>query len=166
MFFRRRAQTRSQRSATSPPATARCPSGAPAIAISGSTLASDGPAASVSLELTLVADPFGAVFTLARDGAPVLSGVNGPTTLVDSFGGSDGQEICYTLTQFNADGSTFATSAEACVTLAADIGDKVHGCSTAGVASGAGTAAVGLGALLTLARCRRRLFHTPAPSST
>lgn len=129
-------------------------SGVPSIAITGSTLAADGPEASVSLELSLVPDPFGAVFTLSRDGSPVLSGVNDPTSVVDSFGGSDGQEVCYSVRQFNADGTPYATSVETCVYLAADVGDKVHGCSTSGGA-GVGSILIGAGLLLSLARGRR-----------
>lgn len=126
--------------------------GVPTLSIVGSHLQDGGSNAAVSLQIGLVPDPSGAIYTLSRDGAVVSAGI-GSGTVIDGFRGEDGQEVCYTVTQVLGDGSELGTSTESCVTLLQGGTDVTKsGCS----AVGANTALLpALGALLALLGVRR-----------
>jgi len=96
-------------------------SGTPSVTVDGATLTIDG-YATVVLNAAPVADPNGAypAFDLLRDREVVVGSINGTTVLVDDFSGEDGQEVCYSLRQYNADGSWYETSEEDCVELVMD----------------------------------------------
>ncbi len=96
-------------------------SGTPSVSVDGATLTIDG-YATVVLNAAPVADPNGAypAFDLLRDGEFVVGSISGTTVLVDDFSGEDGQEVCYSLRQYNADSSVYATSEEDCVELVMD----------------------------------------------
>jgi len=88
----------------------------------------------VGLQTSLEPDPDGEIWELRRGDGGAQVGV-GDATLVDSFWGNS--EVCYTLTQFQAD-STEVGSADTCTALA--------GCAT--VPSKPAAALLGLAALL------------------
>lgn len=126
--------------------------GVPTLSIVGSHLQDGGSNAAVSLQIGLVPDPSGAIYSLSRDGAVVSAGI-GSGTVIDGFRGEDGQEVCYTVTQLLGDGSALGTSTESCVTLLQGGTDVTKsGCSTGG-----GSAALipALGALFALLGVRR-----------
>lgn len=126
--------------------------GAPTLAITGSTLAADSPLATVSLELTLAGDVDSDAWEVRRGGTLVAAGLGGNASLFDSFGASDGDEICYRATEYGGAPSISAESTDTCVTLSAENSDKVHGCASA--PGGGPLAALG-GLFASLALLRR-----------
>ncbi len=96
--------------------------GSPTVQITGSELVRQQ--ATVSLQVTPAEDPFGAPFTLSREGQVVTAGVDAQS-VVDDFSSRNQHEWCYTMTQYLGDGSTL-TSDDACITLGHT------GCATTG----------------------------------
>ncbi len=96
--------------------------GHPSVTITGSDL--EGQSASVGLHITTAPDPFGAPFTLSREGELILTGVD-DQTFVDSFSSKNHVEWCYALNQYLGDGSALSGD-ETCVELTR------AGCSTGG----------------------------------
>ena len=96
-------------------------SGTPSVTVDGATLTLDG-YATVVVNAAPVADPNGAypAFDLLRDREVVGGSISGTTVLVDDFSGEDGQEVCYSMRQYYADGSWYETSGEDCVDLVMD----------------------------------------------
>lgn len=96
-------------------------SGTPSVTVDGATLTLDG-YATVVVNAAPVADPNGAypAFDLLRDREVVGGSISGTTVLVDDFSGEDGQEVCYSVRQYYADGSWYETSGEDCVDLVMD----------------------------------------------
>lgn len=116
--------------------------GTPDLQITGSQLTHKQ--ATVSLQVTPADDPFGAPFTLSREGDVIAAGVDAQAT-VDDFSSKNHAEWCYTMNQYLADGSSLSAD-EACVTLA-------HaGCS----AVGATPSTLGLLVGLSFVTSRRR----------
>ncbi len=128
-------------------------SGSPSLTIAGSELL--GGHATVSLQIEPVVDPSGAAYRVDRGSVLIGWGVD-PRTMVDAFEGVAGDEICYTLTQFRGDGSEWATSDPACVTLEAEEEEteSKSGCSTVG-AAGLGEALAILALGMSARRWRR-----------
>lgn len=120
--------------------------GAPSVEIVGSWLGGEGPNATVSLTVLPSPDVAGAVWSLARDGAQIHYGVDGPVSLVDAFEGYDEQEICYRVDQYQGHPSVVESSSETCVVLTKKADPEVakSGCSVMPT-DGSG---VGLGALV------------------
>lgn len=116
--------------------------GTPTVQITGSQLTHKQ--ATVGLQVTPAEDPFGAPFTLSREGDVIAAGVDAQA-VVDDFSSKNHAEWCYTMNQYLGDGSSLSAD-EACVTLA-------HaGCST----SGAAPSTLGLLVGLSLVTSRRR----------
>lgn len=117
--------------------------GTPTVEILGQD-ASDG-FLSVSLDLDAAGAPG---WELRRDGVVVSSGTeDGP--LVDGVSAAPGDEVCYLLRAYTADGQAAADSERACVTMAA----TACGCASSG-GPGVGTTGVLLGAVGLLLRRR------------
>jgi hypothetical protein len=121
--------------------------GLPELQITGSQLTHKQ--ATVSLQVTPADDPFGAPFTLSRDGDVIAAGVDAQA-VVDDFSSKNHAEWCYTMNQYLGDGSSLSAD-EACVTLA-------HaGCSAVGATPSTIGLLVGLGAVAaTFVTSRRR----------
>lgn len=129
--------------------------GKPSVEITGSELGTEGPYATVSLKVSPIADPAGAVWSLARDGDQIAVGVDGPVSLIDSFEGHDGQ-VCYRADQYHGSPETVAVSVDTCVVLSlpATVTVEKSSCSVLpGEASGA--LAPLIGAMLVLLGVRR-----------
>jgi hypothetical protein len=103
--------------------------GTPSVSVDGATLTVDG-YATVTLNAAPVADPSGSqpAYDLLRDGNIVAGSIAGTTFFADSFSGEDGQEVCYSIRQYNADSSVYATSEEDCVELVMDEDTSHAGC--------------------------------------
>ena len=103
--------------------------GVPTLTVDGASLSTQGYAA-VTVDAFPVADASGAFpkFDVLRDGTAVASSINGTTFLFDGFNGADGQTVCYSLRQYNADSSVYATSQEDCVELVMDEDTSHAGC--------------------------------------
>ena len=103
--------------------------GVPSLTVDGASLSTQGYAA-VTLDAFPVADPSGAfpMFDVLRDGNAVAGSINGTTFFLDAFQSADGQEICYSVRQYNADSSVYATSEEDCVELVMDEDTSQAGC--------------------------------------
>lgn len=121
--------------------------GTPDLQITGSQLTHKQ--ATVGLKVTPAEDPFGAPFTLSREGDVIAAGVDAQA-VVDDFSSKNHAEWCYTMNQYLGDGSALSAD-EACVTLA-------HaGCSASGAAPSTIGLLVGLGAVAaTFVTSRRR----------
>lgn len=103
--------------------------GTPSVSVDGATLTVDG-YATVTLNAAPVADPNSAYpsFDILRNDAVVVGSLSGSTFLFDGFNGADGQTVCYSLRQYNADSSVYATSQEDCVELVMDEDTSQAGC--------------------------------------
>lgn len=121
--------------------------GTPDLQITGSQLTHKQ--ATVGLQVTPADDPFGAPFTLSREGDVIAAGVDAQA-VVDDFSSKNHAESCYTMNQYLGDGSAL-TSDETCVTVA-------HaGCSTSGATPSLAGLIFGLGAVAaTFVTSRRR----------
>ncbi len=104
-------------------------SGTPSVTVDGATLSVDG-YATVALNAAPVADPNGAYpsFDILRNDAVAVGSLSGSTFLFDGFNGADGQTVCYSLRQYNADSSVYATSEPDCVQLVMDEDLSQAGC--------------------------------------
>ncbi len=118
--------------------------GEPTVDVAGSTLS--GKNATVSLEVVTAPDPFGAPFTLSRDGDLVRAGVD-DQVLLDEFTASNHSDACYTLNQYLGDGSALSAG-PACTTL------ERTGCATTPAAASWLSGFAGLVALLARRRPR------------